>query len=117
MRSHLCAHKCGGLDVSSKSVYVGVFCTLGLHRGEEPAQERLIERDLRDMAEVSMLRHAATGLWWAVKTSGRSRTTVYLVPACTCGLCGRMDVCICAPVVITFACTFYLYACPIGLRC
>lgn len=88
MCSHLCAHKCGGLDIGSKSVYVGVFRILGLHRVEEPAQERLIERDLRDMAEVSMLRHAETGLWWAVKTSGRSRTTVYFVPACTCGRVG-----------------------------
>lgn len=98
-------------------MHVGVFCTLGLHRDEAPAQERLIERDLRDMAEVSMLRHAETGLWWAVKTSGRSRTAVYFVPACTCVLCGYMGVWIRAPGVITFARTFYLYACPVASRC
>lgn len=101
-RSHLSAHKCGGLDVGSKSVYVGVFCTLGLHRDEKPAQERLIERDLREMAEVSMLGHAGTGLCWAVKTSRRSRTAVYYVPTCTCGLCVCVGVCICAPGVITY---------------
>lgn len=39
------------------------------------------------------------------------RTTVYFVPACTCGLCGCIGICICAPGVITFACMFYLYAC------
>lgn len=110
IKPHLCAHKCEGLDIRSKSVYVGVFCTLGLHGVEEPAQERLIERDLRDMAEVSMLRHAETGLWWAVKTSGRSRTTVHFVPAHTW-------VCIRAPCVITFAYTSYLYVCPVASRC
>lgn len=45
-------------------------------------QELLIERDLRDVAEASMLRHAETGLWWAVKTSRRLSTTSVCI--CTC---------------------------------
>lgn len=78
-------------------MYVGGFRTLGLHRVEGPAQELLIERDLRDMAEVSMLRHAETGLWWAVKTSRRLRTT----NVCICvSLCGCIGICICAAFVI-----------------
>lgn len=87
---------------------MGVFCTLGSRRDEDPAQERLIERDLRDMAQVSMLRHAGTGLWWAVKNSVRLRTTVYFASVCTCGMYGCMGVYICAVGAITFACTFYL---------
>lgn len=56
-------------------------------RVEGPAQEPLIERDLRDMAGVSMLQHAETGLWWAVKTSRRLRTA---------SVCLRLCVAICA---------------------
>lgn len=65
--------------MTSKSVCVCVWaCFVPWVRTEtkKPARERLIEKDLRDMAEVSTLQHAETGLWWAVKTSGRSRTTV-----------------------------------------
>lgn len=75
-------HTCGWLCVSSKyvCVYVGGFGTPGGHGVEGPAQELLIERDLRDMAGVSMLGHAVTGLWWAVKTSRRLRT----INVCVC---------------------------------
>ena len=62
----------------------GWFHTLGLHGVEGPTQELLIERDLRDMAGVSMLRHAETGLWWAIETSRRLRTTNVCVCACVC---------------------------------
>lgn len=65
-------------------VYVGGFRTLGLHRVEGPAQELLIERDLRDMAGVSMLQHTETGLWWAVKTSRRLKTTAMSIYAVVC---------------------------------
>lgn len=71
--------------MSSKSVRVGGFCTPGLSGVEDPALERLIERDLRDTAEVSVLRHAEAGLWWAVKTSGGSRTTVHFVRVACAG--------------------------------
>ncbi len=108
MCPHLCAHTCGCLCVSSKLVcvcvcvcmYVGGFRTLGLRRVEGPAQELLIERDLRDMAGVSMLRHAETGLWWAVKTSRRLRTTNVCICACVC-------VCVCVCVWVRR----YLYLC------
>lgn len=68
---------------------VGGFRTLGLHRVEGPAQEPLIERDLRDMAGVSMLRHAETGLWWAVKSSRRLRTANVCV--CVCISVGALE--------------------------
>lgn len=74
---HMCVHVCVcGVG--------GWFHTPGLHRGEGPMQELLIERDLRDMAGVSMLRHAETGLWWAVETSRRLRTTNVCICACVC---------------------------------
>lgn len=86
MCPHLFAHTCECLCGRSKRVFVcvGGFHTLGLHRSEGPAQELLIERDLRDMAGVSMLRHAETGLWWAVKTSRRLSTTSVFIHACVC---------------------------------
>lgn len=118
MCPHLCAHTCGCLCVSSKRVcvcvYVGGFRTLGLHRVEGPAQELLIERDLRDMAGVSMLRHAETGLWWAVKTSRRLRTTNVCIYVCV-SLCGCISICISAVfVIMCVLCserTVCLYAC------
>lgn len=78
---------------------------------EGPALELLIERDLRDTAEVSVLQHAETGLWWAVKTSGRPKTTYVCIYErigciCVCGsLCGCIGICVSAALAIMFGCT------------
>lgn len=61
--------------VLSECVCLWVGLYPGFAQSRRASAEFLIERDLRDMAEVSLLRHAETGLWWAVKTSRRLRTT------------------------------------------
>lgn len=117
VRVPICVHKMW-LCVSSKRVcmYVGGFRTLGLHRVEGTAQELLIERDLRDMAEVSMLRHAATGLWWAVKTSRGLRTTDVCVCVCM-SLCGCAGICVVFVIMCSCSarseCAACLYACTV----
>lgn len=68
--------------VKPLNMCVGGFHRPGLHRFEGSAQESLIERDLRDMAEVNVLRHAGTGRWWAIKTSRKLRTTDVCLCAC-----------------------------------
>lgn len=78
---HVCL--CVSVCVCMWAGSVSWVCT----KVEGPALELLIERDLRDMEEVSMLQHAETGLWWAVKTSGRLKTTyvcIYERIGCIC---------------------------------
>lgn len=59
---------------------------------EGPALELLIERDLRDMVEGSMLQQHA-GLWWAVKTSGRLKTTDVCIYECIGCICVCVKAC------------------------
>lgn len=97
-------------------VYVGGFRTLGLHRVEGPAQELLIERDLRDMAGVSMLQHTETGLWWAVKTSRRLKTTAMSIYAVVCMcVCVSSHGCIGIYVVFVIMCGCKVYV--LRVRC
>lgn len=89
-------------------MWVGLYPEFAQSR--RTSVELLIERDLRDMAEVSMLRHTETVLWWAVKTSRRLRTTNVCICACVhvcVSLCGCTGVCICVLFVIMCSCTTY----------
>ena len=71
-------------------------------------QELLIERDLRDVAEASMLRHAETRLWWAVKTSRRLSTTSVCIRTFVKVRMACVDALVFVPLVIMFTCRVHV---------